>query len=128
MEIENENQDQPVIVEETAAECIERLKHELARAEDKAAMRMQEVLRMRATANSIDDSFHRVLDFLGGDEWIIKKVQDNFDFIDRQQIRDLIDERIDEAKEEGQEIAKEKIQEMIEETLNNATFDTSIYL
>jgi uncharacterized protein (UPF0305 family) len=127
MEIENENQEL-VTIEETAAECIERLKAELAASEQTSEARKAQLLRIRAREQEIDRAFHLVLDQLGIHEWLVQKIQENFDFMERREICDRIEERIDEAKEEGQEIAKDQIREMIEETLNDATFDTSIIL
>ena len=127
METENENQEL-VTIEETAAECIERLKAELAASEQTSEARKAQLLRIRAREQEIDRAFHLVLDQLGIHEWLVQKIQENFDFMERREICDRIEERIDEAKEEGQEIAKDQIREMIEETLNDATFDTSIIL
>ena len=117
MEIENENQDQPVIVEETAAECIERLKSELAESQQTSESRRLELIRLSEQMDFIEEeafiAFGKIPFLLDWVESIVK---------------DKIDLAIDEAKEEGQEIAKDQIREMIEETLNDATFDTSIIL
>ena len=153
MEKENENQDQPVIIEETAAECIERLKSELAESERVNKIREVEidVLRQR-----IDEKREEALTAFGQipylltwvesivEDYVNMKLDDYMDshdtekvideriedaeLVSQREIENMIEFAIDEAKEEGQEIAKDSIQEMINDTLNDATFDTSIIL
>ena len=116
MEIENENQDH-VTIEETAAECIERLKSELAEAKETSECRRLTLISLSEQIDNIQEeaftAFGQVPYLL---DWVESIEKDKIDFA------------IDEAKEESQEIAKDQIREMIEETLNDATFDTSIIL
>jgi hypothetical protein len=153
MEIENENQDQPVIIEETAAECIERLKAQLAESERVSNNRQIELKRLSERIDDIEEealiAFGRIPYLM---QWVENIVEDYVnmkldDYMDSHDTEKVIDERIDdselvsqrevenmiefaidEAKGDSQQIAKEKIQEMIDDTLNNATFDTSIIL
>ena len=116
MEIENENQEH-VTIEETAAECIERLKAELAEAKETSESRRLELYRL---SEQIDEIREEAFTAFGQVPYLLDWVESI--------VKDKIDLAIDEAKEEGQEIAKDQIREMIEETLNDATFDTSIIL
>ena len=116
MEIENENQEH-VTIEETAAECIERLKAELAEAKETSESRRLELYRLSEQIDEIrEEAFTAFCQIPYLVEWVESIVKDKIDLA------------IDEAKAEGQEIAKDQIREMIEETLNDATFDTSIIL
>lgn len=116
MEIENENQDH-VTIEETAAECIERLKSELAESEQTSESRRLELYRLSEQIDDIrEEAFTAFCQIPYLLEWVESVVKDKIDLA------------IDEAKEEGQEIARDEIQEMINDTLNDATFDTSIIL
>jgi hypothetical protein len=152
MEKENENQDH-VTIEETAAECIERLRAELAESERVSNIRQVELKRLSERIDNIEEealiAFGRIPYLM---QWVENIVEDYVnmkldDYMDSHDTEKVIDERIDdaelvsqreienmiefaidEAKEEGQEIAKDSIQEMIDATLNNATFDTSIRL
>ena len=159
MERENENQDQeqPVIIGETAAECIQRLKSELAEAKQTSESRRLALSKLSEQIDDIEEealsAFCRIPYLM---QWVENIVEDSLnlklkhymdsddieraiderlemdkedsDFVSHRGIEDMIEFAIDEAKEESQEIAKEKIQEMIDDTLNNATFDTSIIL
>ena len=155
MEIENENQDQeqPVIIGETAAECIQRLKSELAEAKQTSESRR---LALSKLSEQIDDIEEEALSAFGRIpylmQWVENIVEDYVnmkldDYLDSHDTEKVIDERIedaelvsqrevenmiefaiDEAKGDSQQIAKDQIQEMIDATLNNATFDTSINL
>jgi len=126
MEKQNENQEQPVIVEETAAECIERLKAELAASEQICEAHEAQLLRIRNREQEVDRAFHLVLDQLGIHEWLVQKIEGNFDFMERREICDRIEERIDEAKEEGGQIARDEIQEMIDESIRDIELVTEI--
>tara|TARA_R100001086_G_scaffold154623_1_gene82501 strand:- start:1225 stop:1575 length:351 start_codon:yes stop_codon:yes gene_type:complete len=116
MEKQNENQDH-VTIEETAAECIERLKSELAEAKETSEIRRLELTRL---SEQIDDIEEEALIAFGRIPYLMQWVENI--------VKDKIDLAIDEAKEESQGIAKDQIREMIEEILNDATFDTSIIL
>ena len=119
MERENENQDQeqPVIIGETAAECIQRLKSELAEAKQTSESRRLELYRL---SEQIDDIREEAFTAFCQIPYLVEWVESI--------VKDKIDLAIDEAKEEGQEIARDEIQEMINDTLNDATFDTPIIL
>ena len=116
MEIENENQEH-VTIEETAAECIERLKAELAESQQTSEIRRLELIRQR---ENLEDYREQAYTAFGQIPYLLDWIESI--------VKDKIDLAIDEAKEDSQHIAKEKIQEMINDTLNDATFDTSIML
>jgi len=125
MEIENENQEL-LTIEETAAECIERLKSELAESEQTSEARKAQLLRIRDREQEVDRAFHLVLDQLGIHEWLVQKIEEHFDFMERNSIVDLIEERIEGAKEDAQDIAKDSIQEMIDESIRDIELVTEI--
>jgi hypothetical protein len=116
MEIENENQEH-VTIEETAAECIDRLKRELLEEKKTSESRRLELIRQRSI---FEDQREEAFTAFGQIPYLLDWIESI--------VKDKIDLAIDEAKEEGQEIAKDQIQEMINDTLNDATFDTSIIL
>jgi len=109
MEIENEN----IVPIESDAECIKRLEAEL--------------LRTRNREKRVDRAFHMVLDQLGIHEWVVEKIQGNFDFMERMDITDLIDERVEKIQGNFDFMERMDIIDLIDERIAIDRYARSLY-
>ena len=151
IENENENENQPITFKETAIECVDRLRRELAelKRENEHLTRDRNVFRNSTLARR-EEAFAAfgkmpfLLDWvesiaedvlkLRSEDYLDQQDVDNSieefigdsDLISQSEIESLIEFSIDEAKEEAQTIATDSIQEMIDESIRGIELVTEI--